>query len=75
MQVLSNDSDRIVMLLQIPKNETTKLQTKELKSWAYWIGAGKESEEAFAENEENFKQRNHLSKIHLQDMQQDKSMK
>ena len=51
----ANDSDKIVMLLQIPKNVTSKLQTKELKSWAYWIGAGKESEDAFAENAENFK--------------------
>lgn len=47
----ADQSDKAVVLLQLPKNATTKLQSKELVAWAYWIATGKEGEDAYAINE------------------------
>lgn len=47
-------TDKIVVLLQLPKNENTRLQTKTLKGWAYWIGCGKEGDDVFAGNVEKY---------------------
>ena len=50
-----DSTDKAVMLLQLPNNINTKLLTRELVTWSYWIGTGKESEEAYSINEESFK--------------------
>jgi hypothetical protein len=54
--------DKAVILLQLPKNYETKLQTKELKIWAFWIGSGKVSEEAYLKNDEAFKEKKTIYK-------------
>jgi len=51
-----NLDNRSYKYLQVtlPQNEITTYKTKEIKSWAYWIGVGKEAQEAWKQNVNTF---------------------
>lgn len=51
-----DDSDKYILTLQIPKPVNSKTSTKEIIRWTYWIGAGKESEDAYNDDVKKFKE-------------------
>lgn len=42
--------NRKTVRVMLPKNDYSEYKTKEMVAWSYWIGVGKESDEAWAKN-------------------------
>jgi len=45
-----DNSNKKVVKVALPEDEITDYKTKEMTAWAYWIGVGKESSDAWTKN-------------------------
>jgi uncharacterized protein with FMN-binding domain len=50
-----NNPNRAILRINFPNNESNDLKSREIISWAYWIGVGNESNEAWSKNVQSFK--------------------
>lgn len=48
--ILNNNKSRTYLKVDLPLIETSQLKEEKLIAWSYWIGVGKESQEAYKRN-------------------------